>query len=487
MKRIIIAAILVLGIYQLNAQEYSISEGATVEMEQQKDSEVRCFTSGGTHYFITSYFESPGFSYHMNSVASNGSNFQNKKLQISPGELGDVFTISDVVGLENQAYVLVNNQNSDKKMRTLSARKLSPDGTISASEIELMSFGYEKMLRVGRMITATSPDKKKFVTVGVLPFNKKESRKIQVSTFDADMNETSSSTFEVEGLAIKNARFEAVIANDGTVYINRFTSKLKEGTKILVHEYNPKSTSLENTYLVEAAEGNQMNDYMYATNENGELIIAAGYRKDTKLIAGDEEQTGVFIFRNEGKSNGVIEYNNLDAPIPNFELTGIHFGAETIYVTIEDTKSAKSSPAQTTPTTANTTYTFTHGNDYILGFNSSGKKMFELTLDLGMTARNTKHTLYGSAHIIDGALVYIFNDQFSKYRNNEDIASGGTIPVAITVDASGDMSRPVPFMNDLKMTNGFTLLPNYSAVDGNTCTLLARDKDILKVVQITVE
>lgn len=487
MKQLTIAAFIALGTFQANAQDYSISEGGTVEMERQKDSEATSFTVGGTHYFITSYYKSPGYEYHMTSVAADGSNFQDADLEISAGELGNVNTISRVIGVGSQAYVIVNNQNGDKKMRTLSARTLSADGTIGDSDTELMSFGYEKMLRTGRMITATSPDGKKFVTIGVLPFNKKESRKVKVAVFDESMNETSTGEFELEGLAIKNARFEAVIANDGTVYINRYTAKMKDGVKILVHEYSPKSSEVENTYVVEAAAGDVMGDYMYTTNNNGELVIAAAFRKDVKVYAGDEEQTGVFIFRNEGKSNGVIEYNALDTPAPNFELTGIHIAGETIYVTGEDAKSEKQSPAQTTPTTANTTYTFTHADDYILGFNPSGKKMFEMSIDLSMTARTTKHTLYGAGHVVDGELVYIFNDQFSKYRDNDDIASGGTIPVAVNVDATGLMTPAVPFMNELKMTNGYTLLPNYSAVSGNTVTLLARDKNTIKVIQIKAE
>ncbi|MCR9172348.1 MAG: hypothetical protein NXI10_07660 [bacterium] len=487
MKQLTLAAFIAFGLLQAYAQEFSIKEGGTAEMEKQKDSEANSFTAGGTHYHITSYFKSPSFAYQMASVSEDGSNFQTADLTIGPGELSDAYSISEVLGIGNQAYVIVNNQKSDPKSRILSARKLSADGTIQESGTELMSFGYEKMLRTGRMIVATSPNGKNLVVVGVLPFDKKESRKFQIRVFDENLNETSSGEFELEGLAIKNARFEAVIADDKTVYINRYTAKMKDGVKILVHEYSPKSSSLENTYLVEAAEGEVMGDYLYATNANGELVIAAAFRKDIKVYTGDEEQTGVFIFRNVGKSEGVIEYNNLDTPAPNFELTGIHFNGEVTYVTGEDAKMDKTSPAQTTPTTANSTFTFTHGNEYILGFNPSGQKTFEILLETNMSARTTKHTLYSAAHVINGELIYIFNDQFSKYRDEDDIASGGTIPVATRINSSGEIELMEPFMNDLKLSNGYILLPNYSTVSGNTVSLLSRDGKKLKSVQISVE
>lgn len=456
-------------------------------MEKQKDSEVSSFTAGGTHFFITSYFQSPSSVYHMQSIATDGTGLQSSKLEIPIGEFGNSFSISSVLGLGNQAYAIVENYNSNGGERVLTARKMGPDGTIEATGTDIMQINFEKMLRPGTLITATSPDQNYLVAVGVLPFDKKASRTFKVAVFDASLNEISSSEYTLEGLAIKNARFEAAIANDGTVYINRYTAQMKEGVKILVHEYSSKSSSIENTYLVKAAEGDVMGDYMYTTNNNGELIIAAAFRKDVALYTGDLEHTGVFIFRNEGKSNGIIEYNTLDTPVPNFEITGIHISGETIYVTGENAKMDKTSPAQTTPTTANTTYTFVHGNDYVFGFDASGKKRFETAIDLSMTAKTTKHSLYGAGHVINGELVYIFNDQFSKYRDNDDIASGGTIPVAITFDTSGATHQAVPFMNDLKLTNGFTLLPNYSTVSGNSVTFLARDGNKLKVVRITAD
>ncbi|MDB3906590.1 hypothetical protein N9355_03900 [Crocinitomicaceae bacterium] len=487
MKRITIAAFIALGTFQVNAQDYSISEGGTVEMEKQKDSEVNNFTAGGTHYYITRHYKSPSTIYNMQSVAVDGSEIQSSELSVPVGEFGNSFSISSVIGLGDQAYAIVENYNSQDNKRVLSARKMTADGSIEASGNDIMMINFEKMLRPGRLMTATSPDGSHLVAVGVLSFNKKESRKFKVAVYDASMNEISSSEITLDGLAIKNARFETVIANDGTVYVNRYTAKMKDGIKILVHEYSPKSAEIENTYLVEAAADDVMGNYMHATNNSGELVVAAAFKKDVKVYTGDEEQSGIFIFRNEGKSNGIIEYNDLDTPAPNFELTGIHITGEIIYVTGEDAKMEKNSPAETTPTTANSTFTFTHGNEYILGFNPSGKKMFELLIDLSMSARTTKHSLYSASHIIDGELVYIFNDQFSKYRDTDDIASGGTIPVAVNVDATGLMTPAVPFMNDLKMTNGYVLLPNYSAVSGNTVTLLARDRNMLKSVSITAE
>jgi len=488
MKHLTLVAFLALGTIQASAQDFSISESGTVEMEKQKDSKAHSFTAGNTHYFITHYYDSPVWDYHMQSINVDGTNFQSAELKVDVGIFNSSYSISDVVGLGNQAYAIVEHYNSDGGERVLSARKMSSNGTIEESGKDILTIEFEKMLRAGRLMTATSPDGSKLAAVGVLPFDKKAPAKVRVAAYDASLNEISSNEFELPGgLAIKNARYEAVVANDGTIYISRYTYRPKDGVGFKIYQLDPKTAGIEQTYSIDAPDKKTIGAYMFTTNNKNEMVVAASLLASTSVSIGGAVNKEIVLWRNENKDGDVMAISAYDNEPQNFEITGIHFIGETTFVTGEEAKEDKNSPTNTTPTTANTTYSYSHEEEYILGFNPSGEKTFELLVNQRMSATNTKHTLYSAAHVVDGELVYIFNDQFTKYRDNDDIASGGIIPVVVTVDPSGEMSQPVPFMNDLKLTNGFTLMPDYSEVSGNTITLLSRDGKTLKAVRIGVE
>lgn len=487
MKHLAIAACIALGTIQANAQDFSIKESGSVEMEKQKDSKAHSFTAGNTHYFITQYFDSPVWEYNMQSINVDGTNLQNAALKLDVGVFNSSFSISDVIGLGNDAYAIVEHYNSDGGERVLWARKMSADGTIEESGKDILTIEFEKMLRAGRLMTATSPDGSKLAAVGVLPFDKKAPAKIRVAVYGESLNEISSSEFELPGLAIKNARYEAVVANDGTLYISRYTYRPKDGIGFTIFQLDPKTAEVEQSYSIDAPEKKTIGSYMFTTNDKNEMIVAASLLASTSVSVGGAPNKEIIIWRNENKDGDVMEINTYDNEPQNFEITGMYLIGETLFVTGEEAKEEKNSPANTTPTTANSTFTYSHEEEYILGFNPSGQKIFELMIDQKMSATNTKHSLYSAAHVIDGELVYIFNDQFLKYRDDDDIASGGTIPVAVTIDPTGLMTPAIPFINDLKLTNGYTLLPDYSQVSGNTITLLSRDGKMLKAVQIAVD
>lgn len=487
MKRILIATFLIFGAIQVSAQDYTVQEVGSTEMELQKESRSINFTAGNTHYFVTKYYTSPTWAHKMQSINADGTGFQSAELSIDGGVFGNMFSIFDFASLGGKAYAIIENYNSQGGERVLSARAMQADGSIAESGTDLLMINFEKTLRPGRLTTTVSPDGMRIACVGVLPFNKKASTKLKVAVYDENLKELSSSEFELDGLAIKSARYEAVVANDGTVYINRYTWKAKDGIKILVHQYDPRSSSVTETYSVEAGEGNTFGEYMYTTNPKSELVIAAAYGPTISITNGSSKETGMLIFRNEGMKTGITQLNDLDTPPGDFEVTGIYFSEETMFVTGEQAKEDKNSPANVTPTTANTTFTYSHESEYIFGFNMSGTKTFELLLDQQMNATNSSEYLYSSAHVVGGKLVYIYNDQFSKYRDSGDEASGGIIPVAVTVNPTGLMTPAVPFMNDLRMSDGYVLLTSYSQAAGNTLTFLGRRGNNIKAVRISTK
>lgn len=487
MKRIVLTTCIAIASIQLHAQDFSLSEVGSVEMEQKKDTWTSSFSAGGTHYFLTGYYESASKTYTLQSVGEDGSKLQSNNLTVEAGGPNDRFNIMGGCAVGNQAYALVENFNSTDGERTISLRKLEANGSIENSGTDLLMINFQKVLRPGRLTTATSPNGKRIAAVGVLPFNKKASTKIKVAVFDENLKEISSGEFELEGLAIKGARYEAVVANDGTVYINRYTWKSKDGIRILVHQYDPESSSITETYSIDAPEKRSINTYMYTTNDNNELIAAVSLTAAIGVSDGNTPEKSIIIFRNEGKNGTILEVNDYETSPKNFEMTGLFLSGETIFVTGENTKEDKSSPANATPTTANTTYSYEHGAEHILGFNMAGQKMFELEIDQEMSARNSKHSVYSAAQLVNGKLVYIYNDLYSKYHEDGDVSNNSIIPVAVTVDNTGLMTPAVPFKNDLKLTRDFRLLPIHSEVSGNTITLLERKGSTLRAARITVE
>lgn len=473
-------------------QTFTLSEGGSTDTYQQKQAEEIEFTVGGNHYFITTHFESTQTHYYLQSTAADGDGLQAGELEIVGGVFNDSYSIREVVGLGESAYALVEHLDKPNGKKSLHARKVSPNSSVEEEGKEVLSFAFEKVMKSGYMEAASSPNHEYMAVVGLLPYVKKEQAKIKVAVFDKNLNEVSSSQFEIEGADVKNKRIEVQVANDGTTYITRFTNKMKEGYRLLVHQYDIGSSSVAETYEVSVGDDYRMESYGYATNDKNELVVAGTfYENKASVSSGDIPSRSVeslFVFRTAGKSEGVMTESDIDSPMPALQISHILFSGETIFVVGEQRYEKRETPTASSGTTAlsNSYYMYKHRNEFIFGFNSEGEKSFELQLEQSFDARDFDRMYSSAYHMVNGNLVAIYNDQYSKYRDDNSSAGSGIIPVGVVIEPSGLMKPAVPFINDLKLSSGYTMNPSLSLSDGNIITTFIRSGTDTKVATVTV-
>lgn len=486
MKLITLTAIAALTTLPLLAQDFTVTESGSTETYDQKQSEEIQFTVGGIHYFVTANFQAAQMHYYMQTVSAEGAGLQAGKLEVPVGVFNDSYSISEVLGLGNQAYVLVEHMDKGNQKMTFTARKLNSNSAIDAEGVDVMEYAFEKAMRSGYLYAATSNDHKLMAVVGVMPYDKNLPTRIQVAVYDENLKKISDGSFEMEGDDMKNKRIEMSVANDGTVYITRFTNTVKEGYGLLVHQYNSKTKTVENTYQIKTEDGYQMIDYKYAVNPKNELVIAGTFYKRVTISTGlDPKADHIFLFRTKDKTEGVYEKSTIDTQAENLEISSILFSGETTFVTAEQLKEDRlDNPSN--PASTDYSYRYTHGNEYIFGFNPEGKKSFELVLEQSFNTTNLHRQFRSAHHIIDGNLVFIYNDQFAKYRADGDEAGSNIIPVAVVVEPSGLMKPAIPFINGLKLPSGYVLNPAFSLNQGNTIMTFMQNGTTTKAAKISV-
>ena len=485
-KLITLTAIAAFAISPLVAQTYSIEEGSSTDLYEQKQSEEIEFTVGGTHYFFTYHFKSPQRHFYLQSTPVGGGAIQAGELKIDVGVFNSSNEIEEVVGLGDHAYALVTNLDKDAGKASMVARKIDPNGTVAEGGTEVMQYAFEKIMRSGYFAVATSPDHKMMAVVATLPFDKKSEAKLKISVYDDQLNEVSTGEYTIPGEDMRNKRIEVQMANDGTVYFTRFTNTIKEGYGLLVHQYNSKSKSVENTFDIKMDDDYKMLEYNYGVSPKNELVITGTFYEVKTLTTGlDPKADHIFFYTNKNKTENLFEKSEISTPAENLMVTEILFSGETTFVTTEQIKEERiDNPSNPASTEYN--YRYNHGNEYIFGFNEEGKKAFELILEQSFSMSNF-HRQYASAHhIINGNLIVLYNDAFSKYQNSGDSAGSSVIPVAVQIDPSGLMKPAVTFKNDLKLSSGHTMYTCYSLTEGNSIVTMIRHLNTMKIATIKV-
>jgi hypothetical protein len=473
-------------------QMFTINEGSTTDNYQQKQSEELEFTLGGTHYFFTTHYESLQTHYYLQSVGADGSGLTAGKLEIAGGVFNDSYSIREVVGLGDQAYALVEHLDKNNGKKTLTAHKVSASADVAEDGQDVLDFGFEKVMRSGYMHAATSSNHQYMAVVGLLPYNKKEQAKIKVAVYDANLKEVSSSQFEIEGKDMKNKRIEVMVANDGTTYITRFTNKMSEGYRLRVHQYDISSSSVAETYEVSAGDNNRIDSYAYGVNEQNELVVAGTYYENKAAVSSGDipsrNMESVFMFRTKDKSEGIMGKSDIDSPMPAFQVTHILFSGGTTFMVGEVRYEKRETPQNADGTTALTKayYIYKHRDEYVFGFNDSGEKSFELSVNQNYDTRDFDRQYSSSYHIVNGNLIGIYNDAYSKYRDDNSSAGSSMVPVGILVQPDGLLKPAVPFINELKLSSGYSMNPSLSLSSGNKITTFIRNHQQTKVVTITV-
>lgn len=484
MKHILTTALFGIGALTAFGQKVVVTPGASTEHYQMKTADDTQLTAGSTNYFFTTHFETGVHSHQMLSVT--GGSIETAKLKIEGGVFNDSYDMNDIVSINNQAYVIVEHVDKPSGKMTYTARKLSADGSIEDEGIDLIEYAFEKTMNSGYFSISVSPDQQRVAVVANLPFDKKMPAKLKIAVYDGSLKSISESEYTIEGEDVKNKRIEVTTANDGTVYITKFTNTVARGYQLLVHQYNAKTSSVEQTYMVEVPEDLRIMDYTYGVNNANELVIAATYYEPKTVTVGDAKAEGILFFRNKGKKEGVMEMSTLDAPATNLKIRKILFSGETTFVVGEEFKEESSYPSGAMPTTSNTTYTFTHGNEYAFGFGADCKKSFELVLEQTFTARDFDQAYRSAYFVLGDQLTVVYNDLYSKYRETGDQSNNSIIPIAVQISPTGMMQPPVVMKNVSQLQYGYTLNPGRSVkTSENSILMIASDSKTDQLITFT--
>ena len=121
----------------ISAQVVTMNFGEETEKYQIKNSKEKSFISGGNYYFLTTNFSDAQTHYYLESFGSNGESMGNVKLEVPVGVYNNSFSISDVLGLEENVFVTVEHLDKPSGKKTLYAKKLNVSGNIEMMEKKL--------------------------------------------------------------------------------------------------------------------------------------------------------------------------------------------------------------------------------------------------------------------------------------------------------------------------------------------------------------
>lgn len=473
----------------ISAQVVTMNFGEETEKYQIKNSNEKSFISGENYYFLTTNFSGAQTHYYLESFGSKGESLGNVKLEIPVGVYNNSFSISDVLGLEENAFVTVEHLDKPSGKKTLYAKKLNVSGNIANDGKEIMSFSFSKTMNSGFNLTSVSPNQKKMAVIGLLPYEKKMSAKVKVAVYDENLNEVSSSLVTIPGADTKNKRLIVNVANDGTVYLTKRTKTSKRG--IILEIFQVAGESIEKEYTFDLTLANRIYSHIQTVNDVNELIIAGTYYEQKSLVVGNQPTNGIFYFTNKEKKEGVFRINSFDTPINTLESKKILFNDNTVFLAAEQLKETRQDPAPTTagtPAAFDYNYIFDHGNEYVFGLDFEGNSKFQLEFDQSFSVRNFHQQYQSSYSILGDKFTIVYNDLANKFLEEGDTCFSSIMPILVQVSDEGLMTSPVQFKNELKVPYSYTMYPSISIQkNSNQIVMLMKNNDFSKFVNLKVE
>ena len=429
------------------AQEVTLTQGGETSTIIKKQSSLNNFAANGNSYFVTSYSESASRVYYLESFSSTGTAQIQTKLDIPGGVFNESFSIEGVLGMSNQAYVLVGNMSKSKSSNTLSIRPIENSGSVSSSDTKLMSITYEKMMNSGNYEYSVSPDQKKLLVAGVLPFVKEMEAKVKLAVFDESLKTITETEVKLPGADTKNKQIDVRVANDGTVYLIKRTSSKNGEIVLQAYMADMKSGSVKE-FTMELTAPSYIYTYVTSISNNNELIVAGTTYTRATVSTGEKKATGIFYFTNKNKEENVLSAFSLDAPVENLTARKLLLSGNTIFLAAEQFKEERIDPPTGT-TNFDYNYTLIHKKEYIIGMDSDGKRKFELNLAKDFSVRNTDHQHSSAYFICNDKFTIIYNDQRQKYTT--DSGYNSLIPIVVQITTDGLMQPAVPFIDKLKL------------------------------------
>lgn len=480
---------LLINTFISTAQTVSLKTGETSKSLQLKGTTHLSFASNGTSYFFTKYWEQAVIQYYLESYDASGVSLAETKLEINVGVFNNSYSIDDVIGFGSNAYALVEHMDKPSGKNSLSARIISSSGKVSETEVELMSFPFEKTMNSGFNFAAVSEDNKTLAVVGELPYVKDQSAKYKVALFNTDLKEISTSEITIPGEDTKNKSMSILVANDGTVYfVKKTTSKIGE-LILTAYQYSPSGSKEVKEYTMELTAPLYFDTYTCSVNQNNELIIAGTYYKRQTVTVGEKMTQGIFYFTNKGKSEKVLKSFALDQPVENLTARKILLNGNTIFLATEQFKEEKITPPASAAGSAASfdySYNYIHKNEYVIAMDTDGNKKFELNLGKDFTARDFDKQYYSAYFICNEKFTVVYNDLTKKYT--EESGYNYLMPVLVQITNDGLMQSPVTFMDKLKLPSGFVLHPGTAVQTApNSLTMLMKNSDKSQYVNLIIE
>ena len=236
-------------------------------------------------------------------------------------------------------------------------------------------------------------------------------------------------------------------------------------------------------YTFETAAPTYIFSYTAATTPTNELVIAGTTYERKTVTVGEKMANGVFYFTNKGKIESSFTYTALDAPVENLTARKLLMNGATIFLMTEIFKEEKITPPASAAGTAasfETNYNYTHKNEYIIAFEETGAKKFELNVAKEFTARDFNRQYLAGYFIINGKLTIVYNDASRKY--DQTTSNNSIVPVIVTITNDGMLSSPIVLIDKLKLPYNYLLYPSVNTVSGDTMMFLMKNNDTSQFV-----
>ncbi|MBL7925266.1 MAG: hypothetical protein JNK61_00020 [Bacteroidia bacterium] len=466
--------------------QVTLTVGSDAKTNLIKESTPYCFQTTSYSYFVTKYFKSAEMHYNATVFDKNGLTVFDDEIKIPGGVFNNTYGIDDIVVLGNEAFALVEHLDKAAGANTLTARKFESAGKVATAETALMKIPFEKIMNSGYNYAAVSPDNKTMAIVGEMPFNKEQPCILKINLFDASLKNLHTQEITLPGENKKNKAFEVLVNNNGLVYIIKRSTTKNGEIALTAYACDVTKNNTVKEFVIELAAPEYILSYKNGVADNGQLVVAGLSYKRATISANETKTTGTFYFTNTGFEKPEMMVVPLTTPIDNLTARKLIFNGNTTFLAAEQYKAERETqPPGTTGFDYN--YNYTHKNDYIIGFDNTGNRKFEMPLMKDFKARNFDLQHYANYFVVNNKLTVFYNDETKKYIQN-DYTYGYLLPTIVQITNDGLMQSPVVLRDKIRLPQQQILYPVYGVqTSGNQINMLMINSNFMQLLTTKIE
>jgi hypothetical protein len=266
------------------------------------------------------------------------------------------------------------------------------------------------------------------------------------------------------------------------VYITTFKEGFDNKTTLNVYEFDinePESVSLRTVPL----EGNErISNYNFKVLPNGDFWVV-GTLDDPETVSNGEQRSDRFFIYRITIAGDEMVINPIDVPTNDLRIREVHVTQGNLaYICGEVLTGNVESGVEISIGSTNAFAANYHGNEYIFGVDLEGTKLFEHRIEQFFEATESLEAYTGGYELFGDSLIAINHDESVFWGGAEE--NNQTIAVLTVIGPDGAVIRTTPFMGELTLPNGFTILPVLSEIDGNRITTFIRSTERTEMIQI---